>query len=183
MTNRALRFLLGLWAAVLAARAEPFDPSGIVLTWQRDPTTTMTVDWHSIDGYDLQLVETVSPGHELPAINPVHAKVREPLLDYRQRGETAWKKARGHNTPFPFKEDRNGSLHRDGDSHSFPASARTIHRVELTGLLPDTVYEIRFDDGGAIYRFRTMPKTLTREVRIAAGGGGRPPTGADEGDP
>lgn len=77
---------------------------------------------------------------------------------------------RGQNIPFPFKEDRSGSFHRDGYSHSFPASERTIHRVELTGLAPDSMYEIRFDPEGALYRFRTMPKTLNREVRIASGG-------------
>jgi hypothetical protein len=161
------------WFAFLAlpvAAAEPFDPSGIVLTWQHDPATTMTVDWHSIDGLDLRLVEQRSPKHDLPAIVPVHAKVREPRLHFRQRGESAWRTALGVNAPFPFKEDRDGSLHRDGDSHSFPASSRTIHRVELTELKPDTGYELRFDPDGAVYRFRTMPSQLSREVRFAAGG-------------
>jgi hypothetical protein len=161
------------WVSLVTATvgaAEPFDPSGILLTWQRDPTTTMTVDWHSIDGLELQLVETLSPGHKLPSIVPVHARVRDPFLEYRALGTTAWKNSRGQNLPFPFKEDRETGLHRDGYSHSFPASARTIHRVELTGLAPDTTYEIRFDAEGTVYRFRTMPQALTREVRIAAGG-------------
>jgi len=160
--------LLGVVSSLGAA--EPFDPSGILLTWQRDPTTTMTVDWHSIDGLDLQLVERPSPGHQLSSIVPIHARVREPVLEYRASGTTDWMRAQGTNTPFPFKEDREGSFHRDGYSHSFPPSGRTIHRVELTGLNPDTLYEIRFDGEGTLYRFRTMPKALTREIRIAAGG-------------
>lgn len=169
MTTLIRILFLGALVAT-TARAEPFDPSGILLTWQRDPTTTMTVDWHSIDGLGLELVEKLSPGHSLPVIEPVATQVREPVLDYRARGDAPWKQARGRNIPFPFREDRSGSLHRDGYSHSFPPSGRTIHRVELTGLAPDTGYEIRFDPAGMIYRFRTMPKALTREVRIAAGG-------------
>lgn len=116
------------------------------------------------------LVEKRSPGHQLPVIEPIATKVREPVLEYRRRGEAEWRTARGRNTPFPFKEDRSGSLHRDGYSHSFPPSGRTIHRVELTRLQPDTLYELRFDAAGPLYRFRTMPKALTREVRFAAGG-------------
>jgi len=162
-------FLFGFLASTLAA-TEPFDPSGILLTWQRDPATTMTVDWHSIDGLEIKLVESVSPGHKLPAIVPVHARLREPMLEYRPLGSHIWQTARGVNLPFPFKEDREGSLHRDGYSHSFPASGRTIHRVELTGLTPDTVHELRFDPSGSLYRFRTMPQTLNREVRFASGG-------------
>jgi hypothetical protein len=41
----------------------------------------------------------------------------------------------------------------------------------LTELASDALYELRFDSaGGIIYRFRTMPKTQKREIRIAAGG-------------
>jgi acid phosphatase type 7 len=157
--------------SLIAIAAESFDPSGIVLTWQGDPTTTMTVDWHSIDGLDLELIEQPSPGHKLPSFVPRHARVREPVLEYRRLGSNSWATGRGKNIPFPFKEDREGSLHRDGYSHSFPPSGRTIHRVQLTGLASDTLYEVRFDPvGGVIYRFRTMPKSLSREIRIAAGG-------------
>ena len=168
--KRALFLILFCVTRALPA-TEPFDPSGIVLTWQRDPTTTMTFDWHSIDGLDLELVERPSPGHKLPSIVPQHARVREPILEFRALGAPSWTAAQGKNLPFPFEENREGALHRDGYSHSFPPSRRTIHRVELTGLSADSVYEVRFDPaGGKVYRFRTMPKTHNREIRIAAGG-------------
>ncbi len=167
---RTLR-LLAVWAlAAVVASAEPFDPSGLLLTWQRDPTTTMTIDWHSVDGLDVKLVEALSPAHNLPTKVPVYTRTRPAVLEFRAAGQTAWQKAEGRSFPFPFKEDRQGSLHRDGYSHSFPASERTVHRVELTKLASDALHEFRFDEGGRIYRFRTMPKTLTREVRIASGG-------------
>ncbi|MBI4624450.1 MAG: metallophosphoesterase family protein [Verrucomicrobia bacterium] len=168
--NRIHRFSVLLALTTAAALAEPFDPSGILLTWQRDPTTTMTIDWHSIEGVGIELVNDLSVGHNLPVKIPVYTKVRPSTLEFRARGETGWKKAEGRSFPFPFKEDRKGSLHRDGYSHSFPPSGRTVHRVELTALASDAVYEFRFDDGGKIHHFRTLPKTLSREVRFAAGG-------------
>lgn len=168
--HRAFLRTVGLFLFAACAVAEPFDPSGILLTWQRDPSTTMTVDWHSIDGTSFDLVEKKSPGHQLPVIEPVVTGVREPVLEYRKQGDPVWSQARGRNQPFPFVEDRAGSLHRDGYSHSFPPSGRTIHRVELTALSPDSNYELRFDPAGVVYRFRTLPRTLTREVRFASGG-------------
>jgi hypothetical protein len=31
------------------AGADFFDPISLFLTWQNDPTSTMTIDWHTID--------------------------------------------------------------------------------------------------------------------------------------
>lgn len=41
---------LAVFSQVLAqAGAAFFDPISLFLTWQNDPTTTMTIDWHTID--------------------------------------------------------------------------------------------------------------------------------------
>jgi acid phosphatase type 7 len=127
-------------AEVAADEAEVFGPPGILLTWQRDPTTTMTIDWHS---------------------TPETGRPRPPVLLYRELGaeDEAWKEAPGTMHPFPFTD-------------------RTISRVELTGLTPDTEYEFRFGPPpgryafpeSRVYRFRTMPEQLEREVRIGVGG-------------
>lgn len=63
-----------------------------------------------------------------------------------------------------------GWVSREGRSFSFPYSTRTVRRAELAGLEPDASYEIRFGDGTRSYRYRTMPRTLTRSVRFATGG-------------
>lgn len=109
-----------------AERAHRFEPAGLLLTWQRDPTTTMTIDWHT-------LKETPSE------------------LQYREAGTDTWAAVTGASHPFPFTE-------------------RTIHRVELTGLDPNTTYEFRFGPDSREYRFRTMPADLREPVRFAAGG-------------
>lgn len=58
--EKLIRFLAVFTAFTAFAFAEPFAPSGIFLTWQHDPTTTMTIDWHSIDGEDgeIELVKS-----------------------------------------------------------------------------------------------------------------------------
>lgn len=63
-------------------RTATFEPAGMVLTWQRDPQTTMTIDWHT-----------------LPA-----DRSRDHLVEYRALGSEAWKRATGDARPFPFSD-------------------------------------------------------------------------------
>jgi acid phosphatase type 7 len=96
-----LFFLWGLSACQMAAGAEPRSPAstpgsavaspaalqhselGLLLTWQRDPTTTMTIDWHTTEA------------------------ASEPL-QYRPRGVDAtlggWRSAEATRRPFPFTD-------------------------------------------------------------------------------
>lgn len=106
----------------------PVDPLGLMLSWQRDPTTTMTVDWH---------VSEEEPFSPRMAFRPADGEV--------------WTVVEGTTLDFP---------HTD----------RKIHRVELTDLSPDTSYAIRLADDGEPWTFRTLPATLSRPVRFAAGG-------------
>jgi acid phosphatase type 7 len=103
------------------------DPVGIFLTWQHDPTTTMTIDWHTV-------------GAE-----------RESLLEYKKKRDEEWNVEIGASHPFPFSD-------------------RTIHRVELEGLVPDTYYQFRFGSESVTYSFRTMPLDANAPVRFAVGG-------------
>ena len=99
----------------------------LFLTWQQDPLTTMTIDWHTLD------------------------EGRVPVLYYRQEGAQHWLGAVGASHPFPFSD-------------------RTIHRVELTGLMPGTTYEFRLEETPGVYNFRTMPDNLLEPLRFVAGG-------------
>ncbi len=121
-------FWLGIWVAGSVGWAsDAFDPPALYLTWQRDPTTTMTVHWHTED----------------------EAKTE---LYFRRVGDTnAWTTAAG-------------------TSHPLPASIRTVHTVELTGLRPKTDYEFCFWPGERVFKFRTLPKDLSQPIRFADGG-------------
>lgn len=57
-----------------------------------------------------------------------------------------------------------------GEGFGFPFSERTVRRAELTGLIADTTYELRFGNGSQIYKYRTMPQTASRPIRFAVGG-------------
>jgi acid phosphatase type 7 len=121
------RSLVLLVAALLGPASLAAAPVGLYLTWQRDPTTTMTIDWHTV---------TVDPAR---------------TLFYRRADEPGWNRIGAHSFPFPFSE-------------------RTIHRVELTGLKPASLYQFRFGSNSRTYSFRTMPVDLTAPVRFVVGG-------------
>lgn len=70
---------------------------------------------------------------------------------YRVAGAAGWHDA----TPEPARK--------------FPFTNRKIHRVELTGLQPDTSYEFRLGNSAA-FLFRTLPATLTEPLLFAVGG-------------
>jgi acid phosphatase type 7 len=106
-----------------------FDPIGLFLTWQSDPTTTMTIDWHT-----------------LPA-----EEDRPSQLRYWADGESSKQMA-------------------TGDARPFPHSDRTIHRVQVQGLEPDTVYLFDFGDDSPVFRFRTMPESADEPIFFLAGG-------------
>ncbi len=114
------------------------DTIGVYLMWQRDPATTMTVNW-------VNLYE--------------HAPTK---VWYRTVGASGWQS-------------------QAGQRHAVSPSVLQMHRVELTGLDPDRVYEFGLGDkapsedkttkeikGG--YKFRTMPAALARPVRFVVGG-------------
>jgi acid phosphatase type 7 len=139
-----------------------YDAIGVYLTWQRDPATTMTINW----------VNLYAEG--------------EAKTWYREKGTTAWASATGR-------------------QHVAGPSVLQVRHVELTGLRPDTTYELvvgaipprppapkvepkkkeedeeakeaaaprgaaAVRDIRSIYSFRTMPAELTRPVRFVAGG-------------
>lgn len=55
-------------------------------------------------------------------------------------------------------------------TEEFPYSERWVHTSELSDLEPDSEYEFRVDGYEELYRFRTMPATLSRPVKFGVGG-------------
>lgn len=85
MTTLIQRLTLGLLLAALfglpTAAQAALDPLGLLLGWQRDPTTSMTIDWHVAKAGDTAGV----------AYRPVE-------------GEQAWTEVAGEQQPFPFSD-------------------------------------------------------------------------------
>jgi len=67
-----------LAAGVAPIQAQQTEPAAMILTWQQDPTTTMTIDWHTQPGDDaistiyykplgdVDWLETVASEHDFP---------------------------------------------------------------------------------------------------------------------
>lgn len=80
-----LSLAIGLWIAGTGVPQsfadEKYEPEALFLTWQNDPTTTMTIDWHTVPG----------------------EKVRPPALLYREKdSDREWKKTVGTLHAFPY---------------------------------------------------------------------------------
>ncbi len=108
------------------------EPIALYLTWQQDPTTTMTIQWQTFGSTQAKVLLGNAEGEQI-------------------------------GTQYPQL------------SRSIPTTDRWVYAAELTGLDPGTEYTFRLQglDGTSaspIYRFRTMPATLERPLRIAMGG-------------
>ncbi len=115
------------WAllAVLSPLLEAIEPVVIYLTWVKDPTTTMVVQWQTPTGMTL------------------------PQLEYQIKGDLARKSAKGQSQIVQDYE---------------------VHRVYLEGLTEGSLYLFKVQDSKREYSFQTMPKKLTRPVKMVIGG-------------
>jgi acid phosphatase type 7 len=73
-------------------------------------------------------------------------------VEYHAASETEWRTAKGNHYLLPEK------------------MPYLLHRVELTGLLPDTMYEFRPGSDAVIFKFKTMPAKLNGPIRFVIGG-------------
>jgi hypothetical protein len=75
----------------------------------------------------------------------------ESALRFRLADQTSWQSAEGASHPLL----------------SFPI---LVHTVELSSLQPDSEYLFQIGSDSEMYRFRTLPATLSRSIRFADGG-------------
>lgn len=99
------------------------------LTWQRDPTSTMTVQW----------------------LSDIH-QTEDRVLFCTSEDTSDWCKAFGAHAPLPGSSDT------------------LVHTVEILGLAPDTQYLFQINTEPKQRTFHTVPDSLTRPIRFAAGG-------------
>lgn len=124
----------------------PFQPTTLFLTWHRDPTTTMDVQWIGTLGETSDtrvFYRAVTPSFAEPA-----ASVLGPGLTL---GAPPWH-------VFATK------------THPYPKTDFKVFRAELSGLKPDTEYVFRIGRSSPVYRFRTMPAKATNTVSFISGG-------------
>jgi hypothetical protein len=124
----------------IPADEKPFKPDTLFLTWQRDPTTTITIQWI---------------GRRKDA--------DDPIIRYADRGKGEWTTGpTASHKPFPIVTTMFGFPTGPIDL--------SVFRAELTGLTPGTEYEFRIGTNSPVYRFRTMPAKATRAFHFISGG-------------
>ncbi len=120
--------VLAVMLAVPAGAEEGFDPEALLLTWQRDPTTTMTIDWHTPEG-----------------------DTEDRMLEYRHLDAEQWRRAEPEQHPFPFTER---TIHRVELTDLEPGATYLFRigdegrRFRFRTVPADTVRPIRFAAGG-----------------------------------
>jgi hypothetical protein len=127
-----------------AVREDPaFQPSTLFLTWHKDPTTTMDVQWVGVNG------ETADT-----KVYYTSAKVVAPAR--REREAAAGTKPTW--------------LAQAPVVRAYPMSDFKVFRAELSGLTPGTDYSFRIGKASPVYKFRTMPAKATDTVHFVSGG-------------
>ena len=76
-----LILILLLSSMFFSVEEEKYDPIALYLTWQQDPATTMTIDWHSLKD-----------------------EQRTTVVEYRLKGEELWNNSFGSEHDFPYSE-------------------------------------------------------------------------------
>lgn len=152
--------LAGIASPILLGQDKPkvmpddfaFRPDTLFLTWQRDPTTTMTIQWIGTQGetsdnrifYRPSFSPTSVANVVLTA--PTSASLGNSITIFND-----WQIQKPLAKPYPNTDFK-------------------IFRTELTKLLPGTNYEFRIGKHSPMYRFRTMPAKATDTISFVSGG-------------
>lgn len=120
----------------------PFQPSTLFLTWNRDPTTTMTVQWIGTVGETADTSIYYAPTKKV---------VKVPLWGEFDGKVVPWQVQPTHTKPYPTTDLK-------------------VFRAELSGLAPGTDYQFRIGKQSPAYRFRTMPAKATNTIHFISGG-------------
>jgi hypothetical protein len=121
-----------------------FQPSTLFLTWQRDPTTTMTVQWVGTVGETADTKVYYQPA-------PTGPRPAQPAAANPAAKEPPWPSQATTVKPYPMTDFK-------------------VFRAELTGLKPGTDYQFRIGKSSPTYRFRTMPAKATDTIHFVSGG-------------
>lgn len=124
-----------------------YDPNTLFLTWQQDPTTTITIQWigpeTAADRSILWRPATLAP-KEKAETDGTAAVIAQPPQGITRIGKTIVK--------------------------PYPNTKHVVHRCELTGLTPGGEYEFQIGLDSPTYRFRTMPAKATDTIQFVSGG-------------
>lgn len=131
----------------LGADLPAFQPQTLFLTWHRDPTTTMVVQWIGVRGETPDTTVFFTDDSRLTLRKDPLA-----LVDPKTKAPTVpWRSV------VP-------------KTRYFPRTDFMIFRAELTGLTPGTEHVFKIGKSSPTWRFRTMPAKATDNFSFISGG-------------
>jgi hypothetical protein len=131
-----------------------FNPQTLFLTWHRDPTTTMVVQWVGTRGETADTKIYYRPLTQPPPPVPVGLLGAGSLV--------------GAATLLPLAAQF--WQVQPTEARPYPGTDFKVFRAELLNLRPGTDYEFRIGKASPIYRFRTMPAKATDTIQFISGG-------------
>lgn len=165
-------FAAALSAGPVLLGREPtttFAPDTLFLTWQRDPTTTMTISWigraNDCPDASIRFRKHTTKEKLNWANGPIAQPKPFPVIDRLQVRAEAEKAAKEKGeTLKPAEPDPPGTPRFTGPTDY------SVFRAELTNLTPGTEYEFTIGTASPTYRFRTMPSKATNAFHFVSGG-------------
>jgi len=152
--------LFGVASPVLLGQDRPkvlpedftFNPDTLFLTWHRDPTTTMTIQWVGTQGETADNRIFYRPAFSPTSVaNVVATAATSASLGHSISIFNDWQVQKPVPKPYPGTDFK-------------------VFRTELSRLLPGTHYESRIGRHSPVYRFRTMPAKATDVITFISGG-------------
>ncbi len=120
-----------------------FQPTTLFLTWHRDPTTTMVVQWVGTVGETADTKVYYRPANLGSSIGVAVVAGAANL--------GVWESQETKTSPYPKTDFK-------------------VFRAELSGLVPGTEYEFRVGRQSPVYRFATMPAKANNAIHFVTGG-------------
>ncbi len=137
-------------STVKAVDEPTFDPNTLFLTWQRDPTTTMTVQWIGTRG---ETPDTKVYYTDATIVKPTTGAIIAAAKVNATTAATApvWATQESASNPLGQTDLK-------------------VFRAELTKLTPGTSYQFKIGKHSPTYHFRTMPAKANDTIQFISGG-------------
>jgi hypothetical protein len=141
-----------------------FKPDTLFLTWQQDPTTTMTIQWigKAKDVGEATILYRDRGKGDGWVIGPTAATAPFPVVE---TASLKPEKGADPDLPKPVEPSPDKVLPK----YTGPTDL-TVFRAELNKLSPGTEYEFTIGLNAPTWRFRTMPAKATKGFHFISGG-------------
>lgn len=162
-------YLLGQDKPLVPDDDPAFKPDTLFLTWQRDPTTTITIQWIGrVRDVDEPVIRYRERSNNDWVVGPVAKAKAFPVIELPARAEGKERDGRDREVA-PMPKEAAAAVPVGKGVPTGPVDF-SVFRAELINLTPGTEYEFLIGTRSKMYRFRTMPAKATKAFHFISGG-------------